>query len=214
MAVTAASWASGSTSPMARPEEGQAALDDHQRDHAGRHPPAERRRERDRGEPVQGRLEVELVGAVPEAVVERAQDGQRTGAEDQRGDHEALDEPVPLGGAGLAGEPALQPATERLDARLEAQQRADDAADQQRAEHDQRGRAVADQVGQVVVDDGHRRRAAMSSVTSPRASVTRSRVRTGAGCPAAPRWCCRPGRRRRSRACRFRGTRGHSSVTV
>ena len=50
---------------------------------------------------------------------------------------------------GLAGQAALQPAAEALDPLLEPQQRPDDPADQQRAEHDQHRRAVADLVLEV-----------------------------------------------------------------
>ena len=78
-------------------------------------------------------------------------------------DHEALDEPVPLRRAGLAGEPALQPAAEPLDPLLEPQQRADDPADQQRAEHDQHRRAVADVVGEGGVEHRERRGARRSA---------------------------------------------------
>ena len=70
-AVMAARWASGSTSPSATPDEGQPALDHHDGDRAGRDAPAERRRERDGGEPVEHRLEQDLVGSVAEPVVER-----------------------------------------------------------------------------------------------------------------------------------------------
>ena len=56
------------------------------------------------------------VGAVAETVVERAQDRQGTGAEDQGGDDEPLHEPLSLcRPVGAAGEPALQPPAEALD---------------------------------------------------------------------------------------------------
>ena len=85
---------------------------------------------------------------------------------------------------GAAGQAALQPAAERLDARLEPQQRAGDAADEQRAQHDQHRCAVADEVGQVVGRaPPWRTSPAISRVTRPRASVTRSRVRTGSRLP-------------------------------
>ena len=103
-AVSTAMWASGAPAEH-QAHAGEAALDHEHRDRAGTDAPAEGRGERDRGEAVQGRLEEELVGAEPEAVVERAEDGQRAGAEHQRGHDEALDEAVPLGRPGVTGEP-------------------------------------------------------------------------------------------------------------
>ena len=97
-AVIAARWASGRTSPSASPTSVRLPWTTSDGERARGDPPAERGGERDRGEPVEGRLEQELVRAVAQAVVERAQDRQRPAAEDQRRDHEALDEPGPLGG--------------------------------------------------------------------------------------------------------------------
>ena len=65
-----------------RAEPGQRALDDEHRERLTRDAPPERRGERDRGEPVERRLEVELVGAPAQAVVQRAEDRQRPDAED------------------------------------------------------------------------------------------------------------------------------------
>ena len=85
----------------------------------------------------------------------------------------------------VAGQPALQPAAERLHALLEPQQRPDDAADQQRAEHDQhRGAGARPSSARAGSSTATAEVPAISSVTRPRASVTRSRVRTGSRLPS------------------------------
>ena len=185
VAVIAASCASGSTSPRPEPEQGQrrpGPTSDRHR--AGRHAPAERRRERDRREPVERRLEEELVGAVAQAVVERAEDGQRAGAEDQRRDHEALDEAVPLRRArcrrsvgSAASRRATRPGTPGAAAsrrsRRAAARRARSASARcrrRRRDRSSSSTAIADVP-------------AISSVTRPSESVTTSRVRTGSRLP-------------------------------
>ena len=136
VAVRAARCGSGSRSPSSAPEDGQRALDHQDDQRGGGDPPAEAGGERDRGEPVQGRLERQLVDAAAQAVVQRAEDGQRADAEHQgrrtkpstnrsRSPPRAVRDAPPDRVA-----EALQPV-------LDAEQRADDPADQHRAEHDQ-----------------------------------------------------------------------------
>jgi hypothetical protein len=98
---------------------------------------------------------------LPSPSFDRAQDGQRPDAEDQRAGDEALDEPSPALDAGPApeaayGEPLEHP-TEGLEPVLDPQQRADDAAEQDAAQHDQHRGAGADGVGEVTVVDVHGR---------------------------------------------------------
>ena len=152
VAVRALRCASGTKLPSPAPSSGQPALDHHQREHARADAPAERRRERDRGEPVERGLEQQLVGAVAEPLVDRAQDGQRADAEDQRADHEALDEALACLAAAAGPEPAyggpLEQPTEALQPVLDPQQRPGDAADQHRAQHDQHRGRGADRVAE------------------------------------------------------------------
>ena len=96
-------------------------------------PPAERRGERDRREPVQRRLEVELVGAVAEPVGERAQDRsagrRRTPATRSRPLDEALPRPVVLPrlpGADEVGRRAAAPGCARRAPRAAPRSRSSD----------------------------------------------------------------------------------------
>ena len=106
-------------------EERQQALDDEHRHGGEHHPDAEARRERHRGEPVEHRLQGQLVDAAAEAVVERAEDGQRADAEQQGCREPPLDEPFPRGGVGAAlggpppGHPGLDPAGQPLEPLLD-----------------------------------------------------------------------------------------------
>ena len=82
-------------SPSSTPNERERPLHDghrHRREHDA---DPEARGERHRGEPVEHRLERELVDAPAEPVVERAEDGQRADAEQQGCREPALDEALP-----------------------------------------------------------------------------------------------------------------------
>jgi hypothetical protein len=108
----------------------------------------------ERGEPVEDALERQLLDAAPEAVGERAGHGERSDDEHQRRVDEALDETGSRRSAALGDQPALQPAARVLESLLEAQQRPDDPADEQRAEDDQQRPAVGDGTAEGGVGQG------------------------------------------------------------
>ena len=128
--------ASGSDRAEQHPDEGQRALDDRAPTppRAARRPRS--RREGHRREAVEHRLQRELVDAAAEAVVERAEDGQRADAEQQGCGEPPLDEPlprrvassVPPSSAERARHPGLDRAGEPLEPVLDPQQRAGDAS--------------------------------------------------------------------------------------
>ena len=111
------------------------------------------RRERDRGEAVQGRLEDELVRAVAETVGQRPEivsgpmQNSSEAATKPSMNRRRSSEPSAL------VEPSLQPAPEPLEPVLDAQQRPGDAADEQRPEHDQHRSGVADGVAEDRIGD-------------------------------------------------------------
>ena len=144
-------------------EQRQQALHDQHRHGREHHPDPEARGERHRGEPVEHRLQRQLVDAAPQAVVERAEDRQRADAEQQGCREPPLDEAFPRGvvGATLGGRaarhPGLDPAGQPLEPVLDAQRRPGDRADEQRPEHDEQREAGADGVTQGGVGHGDRR---------------------------------------------------------
>src|SRR5687767_9672659 len=115
--------------------EADAALDDEHADRRERNSRPERGRERDRREPVEQRLGGEQLDVASETVVDRAENGERADAEQQRRREERLADRAVA--AVPAGEARLEAVAETLQALLDPQQLAGDAAEEHREHHDE-----------------------------------------------------------------------------
>ena len=99
-----------------------------------------------------------MVDPLAQAIGQGTQDGQRADAEEQGGVDEALDEACALlTGIRTRGTayPRLEPASELLDAILDAQEGPDDPADDHRSEHDEQGCRVTDSGDPLRIEQGN-----------------------------------------------------------
>src|SRR5207245_7638210 len=107
---------------------GEPALVHEDHDDGEEHAPAERRGERDRRETVEHALDREQAGVAGQAVLDRAEERERSDAEHDRRRHERLGH-----GAAAAAEAPLQRIAEGDEPLVETEQRTDDPADEDRA---------------------------------------------------------------------------------
>ena len=147
--------------------------------------PAEGGGEGDAGDAVEQRLHGQQPDLAGQAVLDRPEDRERADAEDERGGDEGLGDAARLA---LAREPPLEPAAERLQPVLEAQQLTDGAAEQHRRQHRQ---LVAGQRGRIGQDAAGpcSRRAASRTGRAHRSGCSGSVA--ASGCRGARRSPCR-----------------------
>jgi hypothetical protein len=104
------------------------------------------RGKRNRRDPVEQRLGGKQRDVAAQPVIERPEDGQRPDTEDQAGGHEALGDPA--GRALAAGQPALEPSAERLEAVMQTKQLPNGHSEQQRGQHGEFVPGAASRVGE------------------------------------------------------------------
>jgi hypothetical protein len=126
------------------------ALDDQHRQRGEAHAPPQGGGQRDRGEPVEHGLGGEQLVVAGQAVLDGADDGERPDAEEQAGGHEALADPR----VRLARQPPLDAGAQRVQAALDRQGLAGQAAQQHAAQHVER---VGVAPRERVVDPDHQR---------------------------------------------------------